>query len=102
MNRWTRYHIECVIEYLKKLLILRSWAWHATPFLLGLRNFRKNFNFFEFRFLGLNDRKYVETCPNKKFFGKKLKMKIFPLRGRFWDLEIFGKISNFSIFVFWA
>ena len=54
----------------KKSLILRSWAWHATPFFLGLRNFRKNFNFFDFRFLGLNDRKYVETCPTKKFLRK--------------------------------
>ena len=30
------------------------------------------------------------------------KMKKFPLRGLFWDLEIFGKNFKFLIFVFWS
>ena len=35
------------------------------------------------------------TLP-KEFCENKLKMKNFPLRGLFWDLEIFGKFTIFD------
>ena len=55
---------------------------------------------FRFSFFGL---KWSEICwnvSNQKIFAKKWKMKIFPLRGLFWDLEIFGKIHNFRFLFF--
>ena len=36
-----------------------------------------------------------------KEYCEKMKNKKFPLRGLFWDFEIFGKNFKFSIFIFW-
>ena len=50
------------------------------------------FIIFDFCFLALNGRKYVETCSPEGIFAKKSKMKKFPL----------GKIQNFRFLFFCA
>ena len=51
---------------------------------------------FRFLFFASNAQKYAETCS---FFLRK-NIKNFSLRGLFWDLQNFGKFSNFD-FCFW-
>ena len=61
---------------------------------LVLRNWRKFSNFQVFIFWPQMVRNMLK-CALLKDFCEKSKMKNLSLRGLFWDLQIFGKISNF-------